>query len=408
MNTNFRMPGVSRAMFHTAAGLPTMLRGPMVAYDRNDSGGLDLKALGEHFDRHHIEVKGILDGHAGKIAELGETINELAQKAARETGGAHSTETIGSRFVGSDEFKALAGSNSQRGRAEMKVKATITSATTDAAGSAGALGGANYRDGLVALPRRRLTIRDLMPVIPVLSGTVEVPRMKDFTNNAAPVAEAALKPSSDLQIEMLNIATRTIAHYIKASRQVLEDAPQLQGIIDSELLFGLALKEEAQFLSGDGTGQNLLGLIPQATAFAAPFTIDGATVIDTIGLAILQNDLADHPADAIVMHPSDWTRARLEKDGTGEYIMGPPGADVQPRLFGLPVVATPAMTVDKFLVGSFQVAGTIYDRWAARVEVATENEDDFVKNLLTVLAEERVGIAVKRPLALTYGDFGNV
>lgn len=73
----------------------------------------------------------------------------------------------------------------------------------------------------------------------------------------------------------------------------------------------------------------------------------------------------------------------------------------------MPVVATQAMTVDKFLVGSFASAGTLYDRWQPRVEVGYEN-DDFTKNLVTVLAEERIALAVKWGEALTYGDFGNV
>ncbi|WP_245465547.1 phage major capsid protein [Mesorhizobium sp. M6A.T.Ce.TU.016.01.1.1] len=96
------------------------------------------------------------------------------------------------------------------------------------------------------------------------------------------------------------------------------------------------------------------------------------------------------------------------KDGDGRYILGDPQAVVQPALFGLPVVPTKAMAVDKFLVGSYQQAGTLYDRWAARVEVSTEHADFFVRNLVAILAEERIGLAVKQPTALTYGDFGNV
>ena len=68
-------------------------------------------------------------------------------------------------------------------------------------------------------------------------------------------------------------------------------------------------------------------------------------------------------------------------------------------LFGLPVVATQAMAVDKFLVGNFAAAATLYDRWTPRVEVSTEHSDFFVKNLVAILAEERIGLAVKRPAA---------
>ena len=118
----------------------------------------------------------------------------------------------------------------------------------------------------------------------------------------------------------------------------------------------------------------------------------------------MQNALAEEPVTGIVVHPADWTEMRLLKNADGEYVMGPPGADVEPRLFGSPAVVTQTMLAGKFLVGNFERA-TLYDRMAARVEVSTEDSDNFRKNLVTVLAEERVGLAVKNPLAFVKGDF---
>ena len=78
------------------------------------------------------------------------------------------------------------------------------------------------------------------------------------------------------------------------------------------------------------------------------------------------------------------------------------------RWKSLPVVATNAMAEDKFLVGAFRLGAQVFDRWLARVEVATENEDDFIKNLVTILCEERLALAVYRPQAFIYGDMGRV
>jgi HK97 family phage major capsid protein len=72
------------------------------------------------------------------------------------------------------------------------------------------------------------------------------------------------------------------------------------------------------------------------------------------------------------------------------------------------VVETQAMAVDKYLVGAFMMGAQVFDRWAARIELATENEDDFIKNLVTILCEERLALAVYRPEAFIYGDFGRV
>jgi HK97 family phage major capsid protein len=172
---------------------------------------------------------------------------------------------------------------------------------------------------------------------------------------------------------------------------------------------GLALKEDAQILAGDGAGENLSGLITNATAYSAPFDPAGTeNEMDKVALALLQTTLADFIPNGIVMHPSDWMRIRLLKDADGNYLLGPPGANVPPVLFGLPVVETTSMTVDKVLVGDFQRAATLYDRWEPRVEVSTEHDDYFTRNLVAIRCEERIALAIKNATALTYADLGNV
>jgi HK97 family phage major capsid protein len=202
------------------------------------------------------------------------------------------------------------------------------------------------------------------------------------------------------------VPIRTIAHWILASRQVLDDAPQLQGIIDNELLYQLGYVEDAQLLLGAGTGTDISGIYTNATAFAAgSLTVASPQRIDVIGAAILQNSLADLPADGIVMHPADWTAITMTKNANGDYIVGNPQDVIQPRLFGLPVIPTQGMTAGNFLVGNFKGSATLYDRMSARVEVSTEDATNFRHNLVTVLAEERVGLAVKRATGFTKGTF---
>jgi HK97 family phage major capsid protein len=256
------------------------------------------------------------------------------------------------------------------------------------------------------LPQRPLRVRDLLPVVQVSSGSVEYPRQTTRTNNAATVAEGALKPESALAFELVPVPIRTIAHWILASRQVLDDAPQLQGIIDNELLYQLGYVEDAQLLTGGGTGTDLSGIYTQATAFAAgSLVIASPQYIDVIGAALLQQSLTDLPPDGIVMHPADWMRIALTKNADGNYLIGNPQDVLEPRLFGKPVVPTQGMTAGNFLVGNFRGSATLYDRMAARVEVSTEDSDNFRKNLVTVLAEERVGLAVKRTTGFTKGTF---
>jgi HK97 family phage major capsid protein len=224
------------------------------------------------------------------------------------------------------------------------------------------------------------------------------------------VAEGARKPESDIRLELVSTTAKVIAHTAKASRQILDDAAQLRSYIDGRLRYGLAFKEEQQLLNGDGTGQNLLGIVPQATAYAAPGGIvaTSPTVIDQLRFAMLQAALAEYPATGMVLNPIDWTRIETTKDTQGRYIIGNPQGTMTPTLWGIPVVATQAMTIDKFLVGAFMLGAQVFDRWQARVEIATENEDDFVKNLVTMLCEERLALAVYRPQAFVFGDLGFV
>lgn len=345
----------------------------------------------------------------GELQARLQAAEQLVAKMDQGGGRDDAPMSLGRQFVTGENFKAFAGQTSPRGRVDMTVNAAITSLTTDTAGAAGDLVEKTRLPGVVALPQRRMTVRDLIAPGQMDGSTLEYVKETGFTNNAGMVSETVKKPESTLKFDLVTTSARVIAHYMKASRQILSDASQLASIIDNRLRYGLAYKEEQQLLTGDGTGQNLLGIIPQATAFSAPFDpADTETVIDSLRLALLQSELAEFASTGIVLNPTDWARIELLKDITGRYIIGNPQGTLAPTLWGRPVVATQAMKVDKFLCGAFQQGAQVFDRWQARVEVATENEDDFVKNMVTILAEERLALAVYRPEAFVYGDFGNV
>lgn len=392
----------------------------------------NLEQLAQEFKKQVDEVKGIAEEfkgkreHGDKIAEgakqsadeaitkLNETkarLDELEQKLARRPNDQlEEQKSLGRQFVESEQFKSLSGSAGQRGKANLEIKATITSANTNAAGSAGDLVQTTRLAGIIAPPDRKLTIRDLLMQGRMDGNALEYVKETGFTNNAGMVAEAVLKPQSDIQFDLVSTTAKVIAHYMKASRQILDDASQLQSYIDGRLRYGLAFKEEQQILNGDGTGQNLLGIIPQATDYVRPtgVTPSSETIIDTLRYAMLQAVLAEYPASGHVLNPIDWASIETLKDTTGQYIIGNPQGTLNPTLWGLPVVATQAITAGKFLTGAFSMGAQIFDRWLSRVEVATENEDDFVKNLVTILAEERLALAVYRPEAFVYGNLAPV
>ena len=259
------------------------------------------------------------------------------------------------------------------------------------------------RQPFVGLPQRPLVIRDLLTVSPTVSNAVEWPQQTGFTNNAAPVAEGATKPYSNITTNLMSSPVRTIAHMMKASRQILDDAPALQSFINQQMIYGLQVVEETEILFGDGTGQHLLGIVPQSTPYSAPFAVTGETAVDRLALAATQATIALVPTTGIVVHPLDWAKIRLLKDGMGRYLIGDPQNTAARLLWEMPVAVSLAVTAGTFIVGAFRDAATLFERMSVEVLVSTENADDFERNLVSIRVEERVALAVFRPQGFIYG-----
>lgn len=342
-------------------------------------------------------VKQTVDELLTKQSELTAQVKDLEQKAARraveqEFAG---LKSMGFQLIESEAFKKAHEEGSlvkrEGGRMSFDVK-TITTATSNVVQP-------DQRPGVNQIPNRRLTIRDLIAPGRTSSNLVNYIKETGFTNNAAPVAEGTAKPQSEITHALTPAPVKKLAHFMKASTEILDDFPALQSQIDARLTYGLKLVEENQLLKGSGVGNNLNGIYTQATAYAAPIVVASPTKIDTLRLMLLQAELAEFPSDGIVLHPSEWAFIELLKDTTGQYLIGNPQGTLQPTLWGRNVVATQAMTVDTALVGAFQTASQIFDRMDAAITIATENQDDFINNLITILIEERLALAVYRPEA---------
>lgn len=394
---------------HTAGGLVLA----------NAVGGLELKEVQKAIEKIGGEIKemaekAIAEAKKGidmstsakdkaddlltKQTELTARVQELEQKAdQRGSKGEPDEKTPGQALTESEDFKSwikAGGMKSANSGFVFGVKAITSVSGSGAAGVA-----PDRSDTIVTPPLRRLTIRDLITPGRTESNLVQYVRETGFTNAAATVAEGTLKPESTITYDLMQSAVVTIAHWIKASKQILDDFKALQSNIDGRLRYGLKLVEEAQLLKGSGSGNNLNGLYTQATAYAAPITIAGATRIDTLRLMLLQADLAEYPSTGIVLHPSDWAAIELTKDSMGGYIFANPQRLATPSLWGRDVVPTQAMTVNTALVGAFQLGAQVFDREDATVVVSTENQDDFIKNMVTIRAEERLALADYRPEA---------
>ncbi|MFS7385026.1 phage major capsid protein [Rahnella inusitata] len=259
--------------------------------------------------------------------------------------------------------------------------------------------------GIIMPGQRRLVIRDLLAQGRISSNSLEYVREELFTNNAKTVAEKALKPESDITFSKQTANVKTVAHWIQASRQVMDDAPMLQSYVNNRLMYGLALKEEDMLLNGDGTGDDLDGINHVATAYDQTLNETGDTRADLIAHAIYQVTESEFSASGIILNPRDWHGIALLKDNEGRYIFGGPQAFTSNVMWGLPVVPTRAQVQGTFTVGGFDMASQVWDRMDASIEVSREDRDNFVKNMLTILCEERLALAHYRPKALIKGTF---
>lgn len=353
-------------------------------------------------DQHTTEIEkhgkastsltGQIDALSDQYKSMSDALTDLAQKQSQLPAPAIML-TAGAEFVKSEQFQALAERRTEKARFEVKNTVVADSTTTFP----------DQRPGVIHGSFAPLTIRQLIPTIAVASNAVNSLRESSWTNDAAEVAQAAAKPESDIIFTPYNVVIETVAHWIKVSNQLLADAPAVAAYIDTRLRDGLAQRIDKQLLLGNGTSPNLSGLT-DAGNFTAFTPTTGANLAESINKAKYNRWAVGEVVDTVIVNPADWAALEILREGagTGAYLFGAPGTVAAQNVFGLQIVLSANMTAGSFLVGSLRGAATIYQRQGAVVEMGFVN-DDFTKNLVTIRAEERLGLAVDRPAAIMFG-----
>ena len=375
------------------------------------------------------EIKSLIEGLEGMrdVEQWGDRPagDSVAQKSAAEGVWAPQAQakSLGAMFLDSPEFKSLAGGKNganmpspfQLNRGDVTglwgTKDIFSAMPSGTPGSFGSI----QRDPIVVPPMRTRRVRDLFPSRTTTAAVIEYFRMTGFTNAAAAVAERgetpetfARKPQSGFTFVGEQAPVRTLAHWEAAHRNVLADEPQLRSIIDNELLYGLRLQEDEQILNGDGSGENLTGILETSGVQTYDWSdgLVGDNKADAIRRAATLSFLAYYEPTGVVLHPNDWEDIELSKDDNGQYLVAVSVAlGGEPRLWRIPVVDTPAMPEGKALVGAFGTGAQLYDREQASIRISEQHADFFVRNAIVVLAEQRLALAVKRPEAFVAVSF---
>lgn len=219
----------------------------------------------------------------------------------------------------------------------------------------------------------------------------------------APTVEGALKPEVAMTFELKTLTPKTIAHWIEASKQILADTAALQSYINAVLLHYVARKLEHQVINGTGLGTNMTGIMGVAPD-AGAITV-GDSPIDSIRRGIGVVEASGWVVDTVGLNPVDWASVQLTKGDDGHYVYSSPGLSgtgAQP-LWSKVVVPTPAVAQGKYLVGAFAQGAQLFEREGAHVMVGFQG-DNFVRNLVTLLAEGRFDLAIYATSAFRKGN----
>lgn len=370
---------------------------------------MDMEKLLEALDRIEGKMAETSKSNEAELKRLGDEqvklarqVLEVQQKSVKLEAPKAEVKSVGDQFTSAECFKSLSDGSAMKARVEIKEGEATNPMLTPAVVES------YRRPGVLAGATRPLTIEGLFPSIPVATNAFEYVAESGFVNGAAFVAEGAQKPFGSVDFELKTGTIKTIAHMARVSKQLLADAAALAAYINQRMVYGVDLAVEDELVTGDGTGQHLSGILASGnyTAHGQSLTTLGsdATLFDLILAAKTKVEEAFFRPNVILLNPTNWSKMQMTKNKSGDYYLGHPASVAPKTLWGLPVWTTPAVPVDKFLVGDFTQAATLWTRQGMVVEAFEQDVDNVEKNLVTIRAERRLGFGVERATALVGGD----
>lgn len=233
---------------------------------------------------------------------------------------------------------------------------------------------------------------------------------QDTQSTTGFINEAGAKANGQVQYTEVSVEVKKVAGFIKVSKEMLSDLSFVQAEINNDLMMSIEQNMDDQLLNGNGLGNNIDGVINQATPWAAGIfagAVTNATVIDVLRVAKAQVEGANFTPTHIVLHPDDVARIEMSKTTQGEYTYPNFAVGMSPnmQLSGLTIISSTNMTSDNFLVGDF-TKFNVRVREGVNIQVGYEG-DDFARNMVSILAEARLCSFVKQNdvTAFVTGDF---
>jgi HK97 family phage major capsid protein len=229
------------------------------------------------------------------------------------------------------------------------------------------------------------------------------------TLTATAVADAGTKPTSTLTVAPIQDRCRVVAHLSEAAPiRLWYDYEEFVSWLTNEMVGGVLDGLEAQIIAGDGSGENMTGLLHAAGTTAVSFTTDVLTTLRSAVTALqvlgeIPTGWALNPADAQAIDLTRWSTA-------GGFLSGGYGHDTgngfgtSSNIFGPDVkrVVSNSVPAGTAILGDFTKL-RVYVRQDAHMDVDASGVL-FTKNQFIARGEGRFGIGLLRPSAFAICD----
>ena len=367
---------------------------------RND----ELAEINDHvMSLYQVEVaaKNVAEIEA-KMAEVNRPAMPGARQETKSGAQQEQQESVGDQFIKSKAYTDLVANKPGDWKSNAMLEdfdPGMAMKTTFATG-AGFAPPNNRTDIVIVTGTPNIVIQDLIPSITTDLDAIKYMDETTFTNNAAGTSENAAMTESAIAYTERSQGVELIGTFLPVTEQQMEIATAVRGLIDGRLMKMYQLKEQQQILAGSGASPELLGFLNKPSIQTQAKGADSVPACLYKLITKLRGGSASGFVEpsAFVLHPNDWQDIRLLTDANGQFLWGPPSEPGPERVWGKPVVATPAITENTGLCGDFAGYSQIWRKRGARIDTALVN-DDFIKNKVTIKITGRLALVIYRASA---------
>lgn len=343
-----------------------------------------------------------------------EALDKIILDGQRKPGGEPERKTFGTALEEAlnegDNYKNIemlsTGHKERKKRfiIELKLVGDITTGNV----TGGSRYGAIMAPGIIEIPKRKVHIRDLVPVGTLGPGNTYTFMRENGDGEGAitTVAETGTKPQLDFDLVETTVQVETIAGWVRFTKKAMNNIPGFIAFLQSRLPEKLLRVEDAQLLTGDGTSPNISGITDTGNYTAATSTADVLVEALIDSLAQLEDD-EERDATGILLRPVDYYSFFKNKaSGSGEYDLPQNVSFVNGVLYvsGVPVFASTAQTAGKYIVGDWRMGAQLLIQNAMRIEFFEQDADNVTKNKITARIEEDIAFPIYGDNYFIYGD----